>query len=265
MTVAQYLQIFKAAEFVEEEVIKKFYSFVNDKRFGDNTCDKFYFEMESDDKFRRTQIHQIVNEYFVDFESSTENVDQKQIIAVKYLKNSPKRKKLNDEQYHLEFTLMKTNLDQYTALSLIANHLKRSYNDFSINGNKDKRGITTQKVSIFKCAIEQIQKINKIEKLKNQIQVSDFKYLKKEQKLGLGNLMGNRFSILLRFIEESDQVLMDNIEKLKQSGFINYYGLQRFGSMDIKTHQIGKSIMQRQFETAFRMIVGVKDRQESIN
>jgi len=63
--------------------------------------------------------------------------------------------------------------------------------------------------------------------------------------LGLGNLMGNRFSILLRFTEESDEIINENIEKLKESGFINYYGLQRFGSMDIKTHQIGKTIMQR--------------------
>jgi tRNA pseudouridine13 synthase len=57
--------------------------------------------------------------------------------------------------------------------------------------------------------------------------------------LKLGDLKGNRFTIVLRQVSADDEHLKTAIESLNTHGFINYYGLQRFGTSDIPTHKIG--------------------------
>lgn len=93
--------------------------------------------------------------------------------------------------------------------------MKKPFSSFGICGNKDKRGITTQRVSAYVCAKEDLIKINGIEKINDQLQVSNFDYVPKDGKLGLGSLKGNRFSILLRFISAEDSVIEHNILSLK--------------------------------------------------
>jgi TruD family tRNA pseudouridine synthase len=58
----------------------------------------------------------------------------------------------------------------------------------------------------------------------------------------LGDLSGNRFKIVIRELsEQNDQIINEAVESLKENGFINYFGLQRFGNCSqIPTHHIGK-------------------------
>jgi len=61
------------------------------------------------------------------------------------------------------------------------------------------------------------------------IRVGDFSYV--NEGLVLGQLKGNRFAITLRnVVAESDDVIKAAVDGLSKNGFINYYGLQRFGS-----------------------------------
>lgn len=47
----------------------------------------------------------------------------------------------------------------------------------------------------------------------------------------VGDLLGNRFTLALRFLQPVDEaVLAESVESLRESGFVNYFGLQRFGS-----------------------------------
>ncbi len=56
----------------------------------------------------------------------------------------------------------------------------------------------------------------------------------------LGDLNGNRFTIVLRQIKcKDDSIINEAVNSLAQNGFINYYGLQRFGTSSIPTHEIG--------------------------
>lgn len=60
--------------------------------------------------------------------------------------------------------------------------------------------------------------------------------------VNLGELKGNRFSVALRFIDENieDSAIYKNVKNVEKEGFINYFGMQRFGSYSVRTHELGK-------------------------
>jgi tRNA pseudouridine13 synthase len=46
------------------------------------------------------------------------------------------------------------------------------------------------------------------------------------------------------------------LAKVANDGFINYFGLQRFGrSQNTKTHEIGRMLVKREFQEAFKAIL----------
>lgn len=59
----------------------------------------------------------------------------------------------------------------------------------------------------------------------------------------------------LRFIEESDEVLIEALEGVKNNGFINYFGMQRFGKGFIPTHKIGIAVIKEDFKRAVKYIL----------
>ena len=63
----------------------------------------------------------------------------------------------------------------------------------------------------------------------------------------MGDLFGNRFKIVIREIDElNENTIANGIESLKKNGFINYFGLQRFGNCsEIPTHFIGKQVKNK--------------------
>ena len=60
-----------------------------------------------------------------------------------------------------------------------------------------------------------------------------------QSELELGDLRGNRFEIVLREVNCSKEQLQAACLALNESGFVNYYGLQRFGIGGTLNHQIG--------------------------
>lgn len=73
--------------------------------------------------------------------------------------------------------------------------------------------------------------------------------------LKLGELNGNRFTIVLRQVNGDNELIEQSIESLKHNGFINYYGLQRFGTTEIATHEIGKFLLKGNFKHAIDLIL----------
>ena len=73
------------------------------------------------------------------------------------------------------------------------------------------------------------------------VTVGNFEYV--TAPLRLGALLGNRFTLVLRNVDpEARSTVADAATALHDSGFINYFGLQRFGSGDAPTHRIGASL-----------------------
>ncbi|MQL85899.1 hypothetical protein Taro_018426 [Colocasia esculenta] len=148
----------------------------------------------------------------------------------------------------LRFHLYKENKDTQEALGVIGKMLGIQQRSFGFAGTKDKRAVTTQRVTVFK------QHAKKLAALNNRligIKIGDFHYVK--EGLVLGQLSGNQFTIVLRgIVADSDDTIKVAAGALGRKGFINYYGLQRFGSGSIPTHLIGAALLRGEWKVAIR-------------
>ena len=132
------------------------------------------------------------------------------------------------------FLLYKENKDTMDAINLLSKLLKIKAGMFGYAGTKDRRAVTTQQVSVYRVRAEQLQDLNA--SLWNMC-VGNFKYCR--EPLKLGSLSGNHFIITLRNVVGDHDMIAKSLESLKLDGFINYFGLQRFGTTSVPTHKIG--------------------------
>lgn len=49
------------------------------------------------------------------------------------------------------------------------------------------------------------------------------------------------------------------LKSLEERGFVNYFGLQRFGTGPIGTHTVGKEILRGNFTKAVELLLSAKD------
>ncbi|XP_072952200.1 multisubstrate pseudouridine synthase 7 [Typha angustifolia] len=155
----------------------------------------------------------------------------------------------------LRFNLYKENKDTQDALGVIGKMLGIQQRSFGFAGTKDKRSISTQRVTVFK------QHANKLAALNSRlfgIKVGDFCYV--GEGLVLGQLLGNRFTITLRgVVADSEEIVKASADGLGRNGFINYYGLQRFGSGSVPTHLVGAALLRGEWKGAVGLILDPRE------
>lgn len=165
---------------------------------------------------------------------------------------------------YLHFTLYKENKDTMEVISYLAKILKLRPQLFQFAGTKDRRGITVQRASVYRT---QAKKLVDAGRTLRNAKIGNYKY--HPQGLQLGDLMGNEFVITLRDchfegageldlntkLEKASAIVDTAIENFAEHGFINYYGLQRFGSFSTGTHSIGRSMLQGDFKAACQAIL----------
>lgn len=156
---------------------------------------------------------------------------------------------------YLHFNLYKENKDTMECLHLLGKFLKLPPKSFTIAGTKDRRAVTVQRVCVHRLKAERLSSINP--KLKG-LKAGDFEY--KSFALDLGDLKGNEFKITLRdcvFPEGSDinTVVENGVSTLRERGFINYYGMQRFGTFAISTHEVGKAMLHGDWKRAIELVM----------
>lgn len=155
----------------------------------------------------------------------------------------------------LRFHLYKENKDTQEALGVIGKMLGIQQRSFGFAGTKDKRAVTTQRVTIFKQHAKRLAALNS--RLFG-IKVGDFSYV--SEGLVLGQLSGNRFTITLRgVIADSVDTIKAAADGLGSNGFINYYGLQRFGSGSVPTHLIGAALLRGEWKGAADLILDPRE------
>ncbi|EFN89955.1 Pseudouridylate synthase 7-like protein [Harpegnathos saltator] len=224
-------------------------------------------DVTSLDKSERKAIHTIAKR-LVNAISQTVNKEDKKFITV--VPNSQDNKIANKMRKdnridwkkrggdYCHFLLHKVNMDTMDALNQLAASLRIRPDIFNYAGTKDRRAWTTQWVSLKKIDPRDILRMGKTI---HGVYVGNFKYAKDCLKLGM--LHGNQFRIALRNVQGSDEEIEQAMTSLRDNGFINYYGLQRFGSIAaIPTHDIGKRLLQGKWHEAIELILKPREREQ---
>ncbi|XP_063723074.1 pseudouridylate synthase 7 homolog [Symsagittifera roscoffensis] len=152
---------------------------------------------------------------------------------------------------YCSFVLFKEGLSTMEAIDTICRRLNKPTKAFNFAGTKDKRAVTYQNITVFKV---EASVLNKINDLCSNIKVGDFSYTK--ARLGLGASNGNAFKLLLRNIDVNNVPLLHNrLRQVEEKGFINYFGLQRFGSMSNTNPEIGLSILKNDWLNVVNLLL----------
>lgn len=163
---------------------------------------------------------------------------------------------------YLHFTIYKENKDTMEVVSFLARQMKMNGKAFQFAGTKDRRGVTVQRACVLKVYADRLAQLNKT--LRNA-QLGDFEY--RQHGLALGDLEGNEFVITLRdctfpgtdsgesAVVRANKLVGQALHDLRERGYLNYYGLQRFGTFATGTHTVGIKMLQGDFKGAIDAIL----------
>ncbi|CAN8096657.1 unnamed protein product [Discula destructiva] len=158
---------------------------------------------------------------------------------------------------YLHFTLYKENKDTMDAVNQIGRIIKVRGNNFGFAGTKDRRAATVQRMSVFRVRHQVLDFLNS---QMPAFKMGDYKYSK--YPIQLGDHGGNHFKITVKGVtltseeglslERRVQLIQEAVEhavtNMSKHGFINYYGLQRFGTHAVGTHELGMLMMNEDYE-----------------
>lgn len=89
------------------------------------------------------------------------------------------------------------------------------------------------------------------------LRIGDLKYV--SEPLDLGHLSGNRFCIVLRNVLAPPDVISSSLRTLQETGFINFFGMQRFGNSSVPTHAVGLQLLLCNWAEAANLILRERD------
>jgi len=160
---------------------------------------------------------------------------------------------------YLHCDLQKTNRDLHDAIRQIARFLHCSSKRIGYAGLKDKRAITCQRISIWKPDVEKLKLFRS-----NSIVLRNAIWQKNAIELGM--LKGNRFTVTIRNIDLSEDMIKSRIENCfeeMKKGIANYFGAQRFGGIRKVSHLVGKEIIKGNYENAVMLYLSSVAPEES--
>ncbi|WPK26554.1 hypothetical protein PUMCH_003912 [Australozyma saopauloensis] len=237
--------------------------------------------METTSKFgektSRTQLHQLLRQAFqgkLETHTSPENTFK---IALAKADSTTRRNNhvnhvddsgvinygLGPFKNYLHFTVYKENRETMEIASTITKFLRVPNKAVKYAGTKDRRGVTCQRFSIHKG---KVARVTTLTKGLNGAILGAFSY--EDRALDLGDLQGNEFQIVIRDArvpegepaENLEQIVLQSYKSLSENGFINYFGLQRFGTFSISTHVLGIHLLKDDWASAAELILAEQDR-----
>ncbi|MHA1356751.1 MAG: tRNA pseudouridine(13) synthase TruD [Candidatus Helarchaeota archaeon] len=161
--------------------------------------------------------------------------------------------------YTYNIVLEKYNLDTFTTIQKLAFYLKIPYHRIGFAGLKDKRAITTQKISISGANPQKLLTIPESRFYFNRLQLG--------KPIRLGDLIGNQFNITIRQMENSfdniQTTLKETEAQLLAHSLPNFYGPQRFGAIRPISHKIGRVLLRGDYEAALKIYLTDSFKQEA--
>ncbi|MEN4006404.1 MAG: tRNA pseudouridine(13) synthase TruD [Methanobacteriaceae archaeon] len=131
-------------------------------------------------------------------------------------------------------------------------HMDRKRMGFA--GMKDKNAVTRQWLCVANSEVEEI------EKLKDRLyRVKILKIIQNEKKLRIGQLIGNKFRLLIRDTDDPEvdcEITNEILTELSKRGVPNYYGWQRFGKKRSNTHLVGKALLENDLKKVVDSYIG---------
>ncbi len=152
------------------------------------------------------------------------------------------------EGEHLYVTVRKTNMSHDEMIRQIAREFAVSIRDVGAAGRKDLRGVTTQTISVYlpRKEISVPERVGSIEILSSSWHTN---------KLRLGHLSGNHFSIRLREIASANyKCIEERLQALAKTGLPNFFGLQRFGNRG-NNHKLGLAMILEDWEALVKELL----------
>ncbi|RUS20161.1 pseudouridine synthase [Endogone sp. FLAS-F59071] len=223
------------------------------------------------DKVKRTATHQFFKKHFPG-RITTETHEGAIKIRMFMMKDARDRRNRRPDSFealggvYCEFCLFKENRDTMEVINMISQLLKVNPQHFGYAGTKDRRAVTVQRVTAFKIKAERIAGLNRNSKFRG-VKFGNFRSLTSpiiitshhryvSNPLKLGDLKGNHFVITLRnVIAPSETAVHASLTSLRECGFVNYYGMQRFGTSAVSTHTVGRALLRGEWEEAVELIM----------
>lgn len=175
--------------------------------------------------------------------------------VVKEISNYPYEENdvIDKNRKYLMTEVTKVNWDTNHFLKAYSGALGISHKRITYAGTKDKKAVTVQKMSFYDVSKEQIENAH----LKD---VSVRVLGRSQQPIGLGDLEGNEFELIIRGIEMSEAEAEEaagktTAEIINAGGVPNFFGIQRFGSKRPLTHKVGADILEGDLEKAIMRYV----------
>lgn len=151
-----------------------------------------------------------------------------------------------ERDYFTRFVLEKRGWNTMQAILALARALRVKPKRFAFAGTKDRNAVSTQLCSAFAIPPQRFLGVG----------VKDLKIngaWKAREKVGLGDLAGNRFTITLtrencgRAVSASEL-----LERARAANFLfpNYFGVQRFGALRENTALVGELLVKKKFKEA---------------
>jgi tRNA pseudouridine13 synthase len=187
----------------------------------------------------------IVEEVGADYKTSVKYLPDKKVEEIDWQEVFKNKK---EDQEYLVLDLEKHNVSTPKAISEMARFLRLSKSRISYAGLKDKRSISSQRVSLYNPDIERLSKFYfKDIKVYNPFWSS--------KKIDIGNLKENKFLITIRQIEsftekEIKDIIKDVFKTINEKGLINYFGEQRFGGVREVTAKVGRELLLKNYKDA---------------
>ncbi|GAA5923167.1 pseudouridine synthase PUS7 [Sporobolomyces koalae] len=183
------------------------------------------------------------------------------------------KQKLDALPPYIHFTLHKLNKESHDAIQTLSKLFNVTPRELGLAGTKDKRAVTVQRVSLKRTknlTLEQVWKVARNQSntggggrggkggrqgwIDRNVRIGDAEYA--EHGFELGQLKGNRFVVTLRDIDPTSvPTIQTSMDSLRSHGFLNYYGMQRFGTAPIPTHLIGLALLRSEWEFAVDLIL----------
>ncbi|CRH03159.1 tRNA pseudouridine synthase D, putative [Plasmodium relictum] len=155
---------------------------------------------------------------------------------------------------NVKFILYKVNKDTQEAIREISEASEIPIKSFHYSGFKDKRSVSTQIISTNFSYIREIDRIKNfyLSSKKKKLLICDIEKVHKN--IELGEHRGNNFLVVLRNVQNNEDYLKNRLSYIKKFGFINYFGMQRFGVYK-NTFNKGKALISRNYKEYINFVL----------